>query len=107
MDINVSKKIDGKTHNAKVSYDFGENLESMVALFGEEVVFNNARQSMVITLQGRLRAKITEPLTVLEKIASEWVPGIVKAKKSKSEKATSIMDGMSKEELAAILAKYK
>ena len=28
-------------------------------------------------------------------------------KKSKSEKATSIMDGMSKEELAAILAKYK
>lgn len=106
MDINVSKKIDGKVHEHKVSYDFGENLEKMVAKFGEDIVFNNARQSMVISLQSRLRAKIYEPLAVIEKIAADWLPGIKKPKKSKVEKAKSILKDMSQDEIDAILKQY-
>lgn len=107
MDINVTKTIDDVEHKKSVTYDFGADLDSMIELFGAEVVANNARQSMVISLQALVRGKITEKADKLQALADAWKPGVKKPKKSKVDKAKSIMADLSQDEIDAILAKYK
>jgi hypothetical protein len=72
-----------------VEYDFGSSLEEAIELFGEEVVFSNAKANMVIGLQGRIRAlmkknkegdvRSEEEIIAL---ASAWKPGIKVVKES-------------------------
>jgi len=67
---------DGRT--VTVSYNFGNNLEEMADLFGEEIVFSNAKANMVIGLQSRIRSLIKAEKSD-EEIQAEvgaWKPGI-------------------------------
>lgn len=61
-----------------VTYDFGHDLESMVAMFGSDVVFTNARQSMKITAQAAMRRLLKNGKTQdeIQKIIAAWKPGV-------------------------------
>lgn len=64
--------------SAVVTYDFGADLDSMIELFGADVVFTNARQSMKITAQAAMRRMLSagkEQAEIQEAIAS-WKPGV-------------------------------
>ena len=49
-----------------IDYNFGDNLEAAVALFGEEVIFTNFKQSAVIACQSRIRARSEEHTSELQ-----------------------------------------
>jgi len=67
---------DGRT--VTVSYNFGNSLGEMADLFGEEIVFSNAKANMVIGLQARIRSLIKTEKSDEEIQAeiSAWKPGI-------------------------------
>lgn len=109
---------DGDDREVTVSYDFGDNLSEMVDLYGEDVSYNRAKASMVIDLQARLRAWMTDNLdkegNVVSKakdddeiigLAAEWKPGIKKiSRKSPKEKLLDMLKEMSPEDRAKFLA---
>lgn len=59
-------------------YDFGDDLDQMVAKFGKEVVFSNAKGSFVITAQAAMRRGIDGSKTDEEiaGIVAGWKPGV-------------------------------
>ena len=97
-----------------VEYDFGDDLAAMITLFGEEVVHSNAKQSMRITLQARMRNDMDyddegdeEPITdeVLQANATAWKPGVASAtRKTPAEKAREALGKLSESERAELLA---
>lgn len=54
--IEIVAKKDGK--EARVFYNYGTDLEEMSSLFGDDVVFSNARGKMVIGLQAAMRGRL-------------------------------------------------
>lgn len=60
------------------TYDFGGDLEEMRKLFGDEIVFSNARQSFKISLQALMRRGIDagkDEATIAAEAAA-WKPGV-------------------------------
>lgn len=103
VEVTAKKGAEGTPYS--VDYDFGEDLDGMVELFGDEVVFHHARSSMVVALQGIVRN--CESQEDAEKKAAEWKPGIRAKGKSQSEKMLESfekMDESTKEALLAALA---
>ena len=73
---------------AKIHYNFGADLESMIELFGEEVVFNYAKGQMVIRLQAAMRSRMSAGGDVAG-LETEFKPGIALPKTPKDmNKAT-------------------
>lgn len=73
---------------AKIHYNFGADLESMIELFGEEVVFNYAKGQMVIRLQAAMRSRMSAGSDVAG-LETEFKPGIALPKTPKDmNKAT-------------------
>jgi len=110
QEVNVTKEVDGEKKSASVQYEFGSNLEEAVELFGGDVIFNNFRQSAVISLQGILRRHLANGKTQgeLQTIADGWKPGVVsRTGKSKVEKARDAFAAMSPEEKKALLAELR
>ena len=60
---------------ATIQYDFGDNLDNAVDLFGKDVVFSNFVQSAKISLQALMRARLEKGGNVTE-LAEIWKPGI-------------------------------
>ena len=91
---------------AKIFYNFGAELESMIELFGEEVVFNYAKGQMVIRLQAAMRSRMLSGGDVAG-LMTEFKPGIVLSKTPKDmNKATeSYFMTLSTEEQDAMIAK--
>ena len=111
----VAKLSDGD-RVVKQNYDFGNDLNDMVNKFGEEVVFNNCRKSLVIDLQALIRRKMKpakegEAPATDEQITADvkaWVPGVsTTVRKSASEKAKDAIDKLSPEEKKSLLAALK
>ena len=75
--IEVSAKSSKKPDVGIVSleYNFGENLEEMRELFGDETVFTNARANMKVGLQGAMRRYIEKGQDVAS-LATAWKPGV-------------------------------
>lgn len=71
--IEVTAKKDGSEGN--VSFDFGENLEEMVGLFGEGVTFSNARAQMKIGLQAAMRRRL-EAGQPVDDLSTSYKPGV-------------------------------
>lgn len=100
-----------------VEYEFGETLEEMVELFGEDVVANRAKAAMVIDLQAGIRrhmvdqtdkdGNVTTPAKSDDEIqawAASWKPGVKRvARKSAKEKLQELLSGMTPEQRAALL----
>lgn len=75
--IEVSAKKEGYDE-VTITFDFGKSLKELVAKFGEEVVFTNARANMKITLQGVIRRLIAAGKNQ-DEIATtlvDWKPGV-------------------------------
>ena len=71
--IDVPAKKGGNSCN--VQYDFGDDLASCSGLFGDEVVFTNARANMKIVLQAGLRRCLEKGLDPAE-YAARFKPGV-------------------------------
>src|SRR6266478_5603401 len=54
-DLTISAKLSDNDKVLSIDYNFGGNLEEMTELFGAEVVYNKAMDSMVIDAQAKLR----------------------------------------------------
>ena len=90
--IQVSAKLAGG-EPVTVDFDMPENLSEMTSEWGEEGVYNQARQAVIVSLQGRMRTMIKEdrkggPASdeELQKMADEFEIGTRKPAKSKAEK---------------------
>lgn len=97
----VSK--DGK--KAILSYNFGTDLESMVALFGDAVVFDQALANMKVRAQSVTRAALLKGDTC-ETVLGVWKPGekLVAAPRDPEKDAMNYMSTLSAEELEKMLA---
>lgn len=75
--IEVSAKKEG-FDEVTITYDFGKDLDEMVAKFGGEVAFTNARANMKITLQSIMRRLLAAGKSSEEIAATcaEWKPGV-------------------------------
>lgn len=71
--IPVIAKKDGK--EAQVFYNYGNNLAEMIELFGETVVFSNARGKMVIGLQAAMRSRLKTGQDI-GKLMDSYKPGV-------------------------------
>jgi len=60
---------------AIVNYDFGDDLNSAVALFGEEVVFEFFEATATIRLQAGIRSCLERGVDT-QAYASTWKPGV-------------------------------
>ena len=81
-EITAKKKIGDIEKAATIAYDFGANLKEMVEKFGEEVVFTNARGSMVITGQAAMRRYLAggKSQEEIADLMGSWKPGIALAR---------------------------
>lgn len=108
----------GRGENAGPShtfeYDFGGDLKSMVAKFGEEVVYAQAKAQMIIGIQSAVRnvlasaheeGKKPDPKEI-QKTIEGWKPGNRRPTKSKAEKLREQLAGLSAEERKKLLADY-
>ena len=91
-------------------YDFGANLAECAEKFGDDVVFRNAVQQMTVSLQGFIRTKLgkegdakVSDAQIATDVAA-WVPGLRQPGKSKVDKAKDLLEGMSEEDRAVLLA---
>ena len=91
---------------AKIFYNFGAELESMLELFGEDVIFNYAKGQMVIRLQAAMRSRMSTGGDVAG-LMTEFKPGIALPKTPKDmNKATeNYFMTLSTEEQDAMIAK--
>ncbi len=71
IEVNVKKGV----LEATGMYDFGDNLEECVSIFGEEVVFTNARANMKITLQAGMR-RCLEKNKEVDSFITQFKPGV-------------------------------
>ena len=71
--IEIIAKKDGK--EARVFYDFGDNLSEMAEMFGEDAVFSNARGKMVISLQAAMRGRLKANQSI-EALMAVYKPGV-------------------------------
>jgi len=102
--IEIVARKDGK--EANVYYDFGDNLDEMIALFGDDVVFSNARSKMKIGLQANLRAYLKANQNI-EKLMSNYKPGVsLEILPSDMNKATEdYFAGLSEDEQDAMITR--
>lgn len=114
QEITANAKIKDKETNevvdevtATCTYDFGADLDSAVELFGADVIFNNFKQSGVISAQSRMRALLTQGVTGedLQAKLDEWKPGIkTTTRKSPADKLKELLAGRSPKEIAELIA---
>ena len=94
-----------------VSFDFGATSARAVELFGEDVVYANYLRGARVTLQGFIRAQLSDVEKSDDDIlaaVAEWKPGARSSRAaSKTSKAEKIIDQMTDEERTALIAKLQ
>ena len=102
--IEIVARKDGK--EASVYYDFGDDLVEMTEMFGEEVVFSNARSKMKIGLQAGMRAYLKAGQNI-GKLMEKYKPGVALEKlPADMNKATEdYFAGLGEEEQDAMIAR--
>lgn len=116
----VKAKRAGNDHVVTVSYNFGDNLNEAIELFGEDVIFAKFRQAAIVDFQSVLRRHMfteedegnstvisdvsSEDVALIEAVA-DWKPGVTtRVTRSPKEKAMAALRGMSPEEIDQMLA---
>lgn len=120
--MEVSARITGQKEPTKVQYNFGNNLDEMVKLFGGDLVFNKALDALVIDAQSNVRRIIKKGLEhkvdgkpapktadAIQKEASAWAANwkpsaATGVRRSAAEKVGDLISSMSPEEKAKLLA---
>lgn len=118
-DLDVSAKIGKEGTPVTVKFRLGETLEELAEQYGTDVIFNHAKSSIVVALQGYMRTKIDPereggPMAQDELQAdisgngSEekpgWRPGIRQPGKSAAEKVKEQFSKMDPDLRKALLA---
>lgn len=85
-------------------YNFGENLNEAVQLFGEDVCWAHLRRALILAAQGTARTMIRNGASKDEivKTMKEWKPGIPRRGKTPEEKFKELWDQMSPEDRARL-----
>lgn len=91
----------------EVAYDFGDDLNAAVDLCGEEAVHSQYKSAARVTLQGIIRAKMKDGLSMdaIQDVVNAWKPGVAIAK-TVVDPATAVAaayDSWSDEKKAAFL----
>jgi hypothetical protein len=102
----VEASLPKENKSAVLEYDFGGDLEGARKLFGDDIVYANFRSASAIALQGRMRSVLKSDKDVTVELA-DWKPGMRVPGKSKLEKADEMLAGLTPEQAADLLAKYK
>ena len=91
---------------AKIFYNFGADLESMLELFGDEVIFSYAKGQMVIRLQAAMRSRMSAGGDV-SGLMTEFKPGIAlpKAPKDMNKATENYFMTLSADEQDAMIEK--
>lgn len=92
-----------------VEFAMPENLQDLIARFGEQSVYDNAVDSYVISIQSLCRRHIAKSDEELTALVADWKPGERSAsvKQSAFEKASNALGKLSPEERAALLEKLR
>lgn len=113
LEINAKLKDEpGKEANPTftATYEFGANLQELAQQLGDEVVYSNAIDSLVISAQSLMRRMIRKnktPAEIQEAIA-KWKPTVsTTVRKAPAEKVADLAARMSKEEKEALIKKLK
>jgi hypothetical protein len=99
----------------EVEYDFGASLEEAKALFGEDVVFSNYKQAVVISLQAFVRRNLELkedkrlPDDAIKAKVASWKPGVASVRTGENiqDKALKAFANMSPEAKAAFIQRLK
>lgn len=94
--------------SAEVTYDFGDNLEEAVALFGADVVFSRFKAAAIVDLQALIRRHLDgetpKSEAEIQALVDEWKPGVTTRKrKSTKEKAEELLSGLSEDDRKKLL----
>ena len=95
--------------SVETDYNFGENLEEMRELFGDEVVFSNARQQIRIGIQGMMRRRIEkgEDEETIKEAVANYVPGQAGERQDPVEKFKTKWQNLSEDEREKLLEELK
>jgi hypothetical protein len=93
---------------AELSYNFGQDLASMVELFGEGVVFDQALANMIVRAQAVTRTKVGNGESG-SAILAVWKPGVklTAAPRDPEKDALAFLNGVSEEKLQEMLAQLQ
>jgi hypothetical protein len=111
--ISAERKPNGdkKGGSIEVDYDIPDTLNDMVQRYGENVVYNHARGSVIVALQGYLRSQLGKDKPAspadIQKEVRTWKPGVRKQGKSPAEKAREQLAKLTPEERAALLKEHR
>lgn len=104
-----AKKTDGPS--VEVDFDFGGNLDEVVAKFGADTAFKATVAALKVQFQAWLRTQASggkdSAAIQAELEANGWKPGERRQGKSPQDKLRSLLDAMSAEERAAFIKDFK
>lgn len=110
-DINVKTGKGEEAVVVTVQYDVPETVSALVDKYGDEQVAALAGRAITLAVQALVRQKLAAGASVeaAQEAVNSWVPGVRSAitRKSPLERATAALAGMSKEDLAELVAKVK
>ncbi len=106
IDITAEKNNVGEV---TVQYSIGDTVAELVEQFGEEVVYNRARQSVIIAVQAFLRGQLEQEKTPeeIQDAVRDWKPGVRKPAKSPEDRAREALNAMTPEQRQALLQELK
>ena len=93
---------------ATVNYNFGDNLDEAIGLFGDEAIFSRFRSASVVDLQALIRRHLSgekpKSQDEIQALADEWKPGIgTRVKRSPKDKALDALAALTPEDRATLL----
>jgi hypothetical protein len=110
MKISATRKgQDGRPDKSiEIEYDLPEKLSELASRYGEDIVANHARGSLIVTLQALIRNRLdkNQPTAEIQKAVNEWKPGIRVPGKSANEKVLELLGKMTPEQRAAALKQF-
>jgi hypothetical protein len=106
--ISAKNGTEENSPSAEVTYDFGDNLDESVALFGADVVFSRFKAAAIVDLQALIRRHLDgetpKSEAEIQALVDAWKPGVTSRKrKSTKEKAEDLLSGLSLEERTRLL----
>lgn len=90
-------------------YDFGDNLQEAIELFGEAVVWAYCLKGLTVAVQGHARGMIKSGKSPeeIQAAMAAYKPGTPRVTKSKEDRARELLASLSAEERAKILKDLK
>lgn len=97
-----------KSRSIALNYDFGDNVNAMIEEVGAEAVYHHAKSSMTVALQNAMRSWLsaghTDEEIQGEKVDQWQIPTGRPRAANRMEKVSKLVEKMSPEERATLLA---